>query len=195
MLLTQKIFTFLGFIRTNFTWGKTALKFNCAYSELVDIHKLQENPKNPNKHPDRQIEMLAKIIDYQGQRSPVVVSKRSGWVVKGHGRLEALRALGWAQVAVDFQDYESEAQEFADMVADNKIAELANHDDNLMIQGIKDLDLEEMDFELLGLDDFSIEEKEIKNSSAELDLNEFDGFQHQCPKCGFEWDDSGQDNS
>lgn len=154
MLLTQKIFTFLGFIRTNFTWGKTALKFNCAYSELVDIHKLQENPKNPNKHPDRQIEMLAKIIDYQGQRSPVVVSKRSGFIVKGHGRLEALRRLQWPQVAVDFQDYESEAQEYADMVADNKIAELAQHDDSMMLDGIKEFGFE--DFELLGLDDFEL---------------------------------------
>ena len=172
---------------------KSALKFNCAHSELVDIHKLQENPKNPNKHPDRQIEMLAKIIDYQGQRAPVVVSKRSGYVVKGHGRLAALRSLGWTQAAVDYQDYENEAQEYADMIADNKIAELAQHDDSMMIDEIKLLGIE--DFELLGLDDFSIEEKQLQNSSAELNLDEFDNFQHQCPKCGFEWDDSGRDNS
>lgn len=129
-------------------------RFNCSFTEEVEIHKLQPNPKNPNSHPDRQIELLAKIIDYQGQRSPIVVSKRSGFIVKGHGRLDAIKKLGWEKCAVDFQDYESEAQEYADMIADNKIAELAEHDDNLMIEEIKELGIE--DFELLGMDDFEI---------------------------------------
>lgn len=174
---------------------KAAMEFKCAYDKLVDIDHIIENPRNANQHPDKQIAMLSKIIKHQGQRSPLVVSNRSGYLVKGHGRLMALKALGWTQAAVDFQDYENEAQEFQDMIADNKIAELASHDDNMMIQSIKDLDLGEMDFELLGLDDFSIEEKELQNSSSELDVGSFDNFQHQCPKCGFEWDDSGKDNS
>lgn len=132
------------------------MKFECAHDALVDVHTLQPNPKNPNAHPARQIELLAKIISYQGQRSPIVVSNRSGFIVKGHGRLDAVKKLGWAQAAVDYQDYENEAQEYADMVADNKIAELAEHDDNAMIDGIKTLGI--TDFELLGLDGFSLPE-------------------------------------
>jgi DNA modification methylase len=130
------------------------LKFECAHDELVDVHKLQPNPKNPNTHPARQIELLAKIIDYQGQRSPIVVSKRSGFITKGHGRLDAIKRLGWEKAAVDYQDYADEAQEYADMVADNKIAELAEHDDNAMIEGIKTLGI--TDLELLGLDGFEL---------------------------------------
>ncbi|MCP3684557.1 MAG: site-specific DNA-methyltransferase [bacterium] len=131
-------------------------QFKCAYDKIEDIAKLVPNPKNPNKHPDKQIKMLAKIIKHQGQRSPVVVSNRSGFIVKGHGRLSAIQSLGWAEVAVDYQDYESEAQEFQDMVADNKIAELAEHDDAFMIEGIHELELEDSDFELLGMDDFEL---------------------------------------
>lgn len=170
---------------------------NCSYSKMVDVHKLVVNPKNPNKHPDKQIEMLAKIIDYQGMRSPIVVSQRSGFVTKGHCRLSALKLLNWSKVPVDYQEYESEAQEFADMIADNKIAELADHDDNFMIDSIKELELIDMDFELLGMADFQIDplSLEVKNTSAELDLDNFDNFEHQCPKCGFEWDNSGKDNS
>jgi ParB-like chromosome segregation protein Spo0J len=170
-------------------------QFKCSYDEVVDIHKLQPNPKNPNHHPEKQIKLLSKIIDYQGQRSPIVVSKRSGFIVKGHGRLEAIKQLGWNTAAVDFQDYESEAQEYADLIADNKIAELAQHDDNLMIEEIKALEIE--DFELLGMDEFSIDKvaSEIKNNSTELDLDSFDNFEHQCPKCGFEWNNDGSDNS
>lgn len=129
--------------------------FNCAYTKLVDIDSIVPNPRNANEHPDRQIELLAKIIKHQGQRSPLVVSNRSGFLTKGHGRLAAMKLLGWNQVAVDFQDYESEAQEFADMISDNKIAELARHDDNKMLDGIKELEID--DFELLGLDDFQFD--------------------------------------
>lgn len=124
-----------------------------------------KHPRNANTHPDRQIELLAKIIDYQGQRAPIVVSKKSGFITKGHGRLEALTRLGWTQAAVDYQDYENEAQEYADLIADNKIAELANHDDAKMIEDMTDLGIE--DFELLGLDEFSIE-----SNISDFDLDE-----------------------
>ena len=64
-------------------------KTYCAHTELVDIASLVENPRNPNRHPEKQIEALAKIIQYQGWRNPIVVSKRSRFIVKGHGCLLA----------------------------------------------------------------------------------------------------------
>lgn len=150
------------------------MKINCAHNKLEDVHKLVENPKNPNKHPERQIELLAKIIDYQGQRSPIVVSKRSGFITKGHGRLLAIKKLGWQKCAIDMQDYESEAQEFADVVADNKIAELAEHDDLLMIDVLKELKFE--DFELLGLKDFELP----KDSIEDIDVIEDEDVNEAC---------------
>ena len=99
---------------------------------MVDIEKLVGNPRNPNKHPQNQIELLAKIIKAQGWRNPIVVSKRSGFVVKGHGRLAAARLLGLELVPVDYQEYENEACEYADMVADNRIAELAELDEDAL---------------------------------------------------------------
>jgi DNA modification methylase len=129
------------------------MNIQCAYDEIIELHKLQPNPNNPNKHPEEQINLLAKIIDYQGQRSPIVVSNRSGFITKGHGRLLAIQKLGWEKCAVDFQDYESEAQEYADMVADNKIAELAEHDDAMMIDYVKINDLKSKlpSLDLLGM--------------------------------------------
>jgi DNA modification methylase len=130
------------------------MEVKCAHDELVDIHKLVANPKNPNKHPKKQIDALAYIIKSQGQRAPIVVSTRSGFITKGHGRLEAIKQLGWTQCAVDYQDYESEAQEYADMIADNKIAELAEHDDAMMVVDLKNLP--DLDLKLLGMPDFSM---------------------------------------
>lgn len=135
------------------------MKFNCAYTELVDIHKLVPNPKNNNHHPKEQIDRLAKIIDYQGQRSPIVVSNRSGFIVKGHGRLEAIRKLGWEKVAVDYQDYETEAQEYADMTADNQIAMWAEFDNNMLMSEIPELG--DMDLDMLGMKDLKLDIDEV----------------------------------
>jgi DNA modification methylase len=97
----------------------------CAFDKIIPIGALIANPKNPNFHPQKQIDMLAKIILGQGWRAPITVSNRSGFIVRGHGRLLAAQKLGMDEVPVEYQNYESEASEFADLVADNKISEFA----------------------------------------------------------------------
>jgi hypothetical protein len=97
----------------------------CRHDELRDPAGLVPNPRNPNNHPESQIEILSRVIEAQGWRSPIVVSKRSGFIVKGHGRLAAAILLGAKSVPVELQDYETEASEWADLIADNRIAELS----------------------------------------------------------------------
>lgn len=164
------------------------MKVHCLYDKLVPIKDLKSHPKNRNKHPNEQIERLAKILDYQGFRYPIKVSKRSGYVTSGHGRIMAAKHNGWKKVPVQFQDYEDEAQEYADVQSDNAIASWAE----LSIDEIKmDLnDLPDLDIDLLGLKEFSIIEKDIRNSSVELDLDNYKEFKHNCPKCGFGWNDA-----
>jgi DNA modification methylase len=123
---------------------------------IVDIDSVIVNPRNANLHSEKQLEMLAKIIKHSGFRQPLIVSNRSKFLICGHGRLAAAKILGMKEIPVMFQDFDSEASEFQAMIADNKIAELAEHDELKMIEGIKDLKLDEMDFELLGLEDFEI---------------------------------------
>jgi DNA modification methylase len=129
----------------------------CAHTELVDIEKLVPNPRNPNRHPESQIQLLAKIIKAQGFRNPIVVSKRSGFVIKGHGRLDAAKLLAMATVPVDFQDYESEAAEWADMVADNRIAEISETDEDSLKALLKELD-GKIDLDLTGFDADSLDD-------------------------------------
>ena len=104
---------------------------HCAFDEMMPIESVIPNPRNPNTHPDKQIKLLAKIINTQGWRAPITVSKRSGFIVRGHGRLLAAQLLNLETVPVDLQDYESEAAEWADLIADNRLAELATIDDSL----------------------------------------------------------------
>lgn len=140
----------------------------CAYTELVDVSKLVPNPKNNNKHPKNQIERLAKIIDFQGQRAPVVVSNRSGFIVKGHGRLEAIKFLGWDKCAVDYQDYESEAQEYADMIADNQIATWAEFDNDMLLEELPNLEIDTDMLGMLDMPNINAEDNEQKDISDKL---------------------------
>lgn len=121
----------------------------CAHDKIIDIIEAIPNPRNPNKHPDSQIELLARIIKAQGWRNPIVISKLSGFITKGHGRLLAAQKLGVKQVPVDYQDYANPAAEWADIIADNKIAELSEPDDKL-IKDILDEIKGEIDLDLTG---------------------------------------------
>lgn len=125
------------------------IKVHCQYMEMVDPATLTPNSRNPNRHPKRQIELLAKIIKTQGWRQPVTVSNRSGFIVRGHGRLEAALLIG-CKVPVERQDYASEAEEWADLVADNRIAELASIDNDELAKLLAELDGMDMDMELTG---------------------------------------------
>lgn len=131
----------------------------CAFTEMVDVDLLVPNPLNPNKHSDRQIEILSKIMNHQGWRHPITVSKRSGFICAGHGRLMAAKKLGWTSAPVDRQDFASEADEYAHLIADNKVQEMAEHDDSMMIDHLRSMP--DFDLELLGIPDFVLPEIEV----------------------------------
>lgn len=131
---------------------------HCAFDEMISIEDLKPNPRNPNQHPKKQIKRLAKIIEKQGWRAPISVSNRSKFIVRGHGRYKAAQLLKAIQVPVDRQDYTSDAEEWADLIADNRIAELAEKDDDLLKIVMEEIRIAPVDFELTG---FSF--KEIDN--------------------------------
>ncbi|MDD5288337.1 MAG: DNA methyltransferase [Dehalococcoidales bacterium] len=133
------------------------MKIECAYKELVSLEKIIPNPRNPNTHSKEQIKLLAKIIDAQGWRAPITVSTRSGFIVRGHGRLLAAQLLKYDMAPVDFQDYESEAQEWADLIADNRIAELAEIDQPILKDLLQELDDGSFDMDLTGFDSSALE--------------------------------------
>lgn len=122
----------------------------CAHDAIVPIEKLVPNPKNPNNHPEEQIKLLGRIIKATGWRQPITVSNRSGFIVKGHRRLKAAQMAGLTEAPVDYQEYASEAEEYADLVADNRLAELSEIDNAMLADIFRDIDLDEIPAELTG---------------------------------------------
>ena len=139
----------------------------------VSIAEIVPHPQNRNKHPEKQIEVLAKIIQAQGFRDPLIISNRSGFLVAGHGRLEAAKLLGMDALPVSYQDFKDEAQEFQHMIADNEIARWASLDNEGLLEDLGKFDLNEFDLELLGIDDFKIPEVEFVGEADEDEVPEF----------------------
>lgn len=132
------------------------IKIHCKYDALVNPKDLKNHPDNSNKHGQDQIDQLAEIIKYQGWRHAIKVSKRSGFITTGHCRkLSAIR-MGEKLVPVVYQEYEDEAQEYADLNADNAIALWAQMDFARINQKIPDLG-PDFDINMLGIKDFEIE--------------------------------------
>ena len=148
----------------------SGVKVHCAFEKAVDVVDLVEHPRNPNKHGDKQIALLAKIIRNQGWRNPIVVSADSGFIVAGHGRLMAAKVLNVEQVPVDYQPFDNEAEEYAHLIADNRIAELAEADKSELAKLVQELE-DKIDLDLTGFDAPSLEEllatKEEKQVDAE----------------------------
>lgn len=116
------------------------MKVECAHDKLVPVGDLKPHPKNPNTHSAAQIAALAHVIESSGWRAPITVSSRSGFIVRGHGRLEAAFLLGCETVPVDYQDYPSDEAELADLLADNHLSELCEIDEQQLVTVLRELD-------------------------------------------------------
>ena len=76
--------------------------------KYMEPRNLKEHPKNRNTHTRNQIKRLAKLIQDQGFRVPIIVSELSGFIVAGHGRLVAAKRLKLENVPVIYQSFDNE---------------------------------------------------------------------------------------
>ena len=150
----------------------STIPIHCSYARLADVTSLVANPRNPNKHSDKQVALLAKVIRHQGWRAPITVSKRSGFIVTGHGRLAAALLLQVEQVPIDEQDFDTEADEWAHLVADNRIAELADADRGMIADLLGELDAGGLDMDLTGFDMEALEELMEDQNPSEITEDE-----------------------
>ena len=131
---------------------------HCAHAAIVDWSTIRPHPRNPNRHPTEQIALLAKNIRALGWRHPVIVSKLSGYIVAGHARIEAAKLLNINAVPVDYQPFASTEEEMAYLIADNRIAELAERDNAILKDLLQELDTGATDMDLTGYTEQALEE-------------------------------------
>jgi len=130
----------------------------CKYAALVPIAELKTkfNPDNPNKHPQEQLERIAKIFKYNGIRKAAVISERSDLLTIGHGRIMAAEQMGMTYYPVEYQPYLSFEHEYADMVADNALQEWSGMNLASVNAQVPELG-PDFDLDVLGLKDFTLD--------------------------------------
>lgn len=118
--------------------------------ETWPIDNLIEYARNPRKN-DHAVDKVAAAIREFGFRVPIV-AKSDGTVVDGHLRLKAARKLSLSQVPVILADDMTEAQIKAFRLSVNKVAELAEWDNQLLALEFGDLQDLDFDLSLTGFD-------------------------------------------
>jgi hypothetical protein len=117
--------------------------------EIVRLDSLKPHPRNYLSHPDDQLHHLIKSIEQHGLYRNVVIAKE-GTILAGHGVTQALGKMGWEELPVIRLPIAPDSPQALKLLAgDNSISHLAEVDDRLFTEILKDIrDLD--DFGLLG---------------------------------------------
>ena len=177
------------------------------------VDKFTPHPSNPKKHD---IDGIKAAIKKYGPQYPIIVHKETGYIIKGHGTLEAYRALGYT--SIPYQEIscgDGEARAF--LVLDNQLTIKGGYDNEKLADILKDLRNKGLD-ELTGFEVNEINEicrddmfcgddvadvaaldaavdamvippvvDDIKSPIVKAIEGERRDRRHTCPECGFEF--------
>ena len=152
------------------------MKNEIVYLGIDDVKPYEKNPrKNENA-----VNAVANSIKEFGFRSPIVVDKDMV-IINGHTRLLAAKQLGLSEVPVIVASDLNEEQVRAFRLADNKVAEIAEWDDDLLQEELNLI--EELDMSQFGFDEpeFNFEEN---RGQLELNNRQTKEKEIECPFCG-----------
>ena len=122
-----------------------------AGTEIVTVSTLKPYARNARTHSRRQIKKIAASIERFGFVNPVLIDENNQ-IIAGHGRVAAAKLLDWPEVPTLRVEHLDEAEKRAYILADNRLAEEAGWDTEILaieLQGLIDLDFS---IELTGFD-------------------------------------------
>lgn len=139
--------------------------------ERISIDKLVPYINNSRTHSPEQLKKLQSSLREFGFVNPILIDSKFN-IIAGHGRVLAAKAEGMTDVPCVFIDHLTDAQKKAYIIADNRLAEDAGWDKELLkleIENLKDLefDISELGFEVDEID-------KLLNSGADVTEDNFD---------------------
>lgn len=125
-------------------------KLKIVYKKVDELIPYENNPRIN----DGAVDYVANSIKEFGFKVPIVIDS-DGVVVAGHTRLKACKKLGIDEVPCIVADDLTPEQVKAFRIADNKTAEKASWDDDLLSDELKDL-IDDFDMTDFGFGDFEL---------------------------------------
>lgn len=133
----------------------------------LPIDSLTPYEKNARQHKDMDVGVIKKSIEEFGMCDPIGIWGEKNIIVEGHGRLLALKELGYKEVPCIRLDHLTNEQRKAYALTHNRSAELSSWDFDTLDEELKAL---EGDFDLssLGFEEFlGLEEPEVEDDDFE----------------------------
>lgn len=146
--------------------------------QLTSVVSLKPQPNNPRTHSQRQIRQIADSIKTFGFTNPVMIDKDLT-IIAGHGRVEAAKLLKFDLVPTVCLEHLNPDQIRAYVIADNRLAENAGWDSEILkieLQYLSNIDLG-FDLTITGFEIPEIDlllhgrEKSTKPETVELDAS------------------------
>lgn len=120
--------------------------------ENMPVDQLIPYARNARTHTSKQIEQIASSIRQFGFTNPVLIDAGGG-IIAGHGRVLAARTAGFKQVPCLRLSHLTEAEKRAYILADNRLAENSEWDEEMLCSELDQLSDLDIDRESLGFDD------------------------------------------
>ena len=150
---------------------------NIIEKKLTDISPYENNPRRN----DEAVKYVAESIRQFGFKNPILID-RDGVIVAGHTRYKAAMELSMEKVPCIMADDLTEEQIRAFRLADNKVAEIAQWDQELLNFELGEIDIDMTDFGFIEMADLDVdgffEDAEPKAPKDEEEK------EVQCPHCG-----------
>ena len=166
--------------------------------ELWPVERLRPYERNARTHSPDQVKRIAASMVQFGFNAPILVDGEDG-IIAGHGRLAAAQQLGLSEVPVIVLRHLTDAQRRAYILADNKLAELAGWDAELLAAEVAELEAEDFDLSVIGFTERELAELlpedggggagfEPATQADQGRLDEKSPKWIACPHCGREFD-------
>jgi ParB-like chromosome segregation protein Spo0J len=119
----------------------------------VPVGDLIPDPQNARDHDDRNLEAIKASLANHGQQKAIVVNTENV-IIAGNGTWMAAKELGWDEVAAVVYDGDGDEDAFA--LADNRTAELARWNHDVLALKLRTLQEDGFEIETLGWKDYEI---------------------------------------
>ena len=140
--------------------------------DYIQILSLNPQANNARMHSKKQIKQIVKSIKEFGWTNPVLIDDKNN-IMAGHGRIEAAKIMLLETVPCVRLSHMTAEQKRAYIIADNKLAENAGWDQNILAFELKALHEIDVDFDL-ELTGFNIAEIDILIEEIEIVDEEID---------------------
>ena len=152
----------------------------------IFINDLKPYKNNPRKN-DKAVDAVVKSIQQFGFKEPIVIDK-DNVIVCGHTRLKAAQKLKLEKIPCVIADDLTPEQIKAFRLIDNKTAELAEWDFDMLSKELANIEIPEFDMAEFDFEIKNFSEQKL-NSGEEISTENFsdEKFNCTCPKCGFKF--------